>query len=39
VPSGGIESSVITPDLLFKEIDIGSTTTERPNPLVPKPGK
>ena len=39
VPSGGIESSIITPDLLFKEIDVGSTTTERPAPVVPKPGK
>jgi len=39
VPSGGIESGVITPDLLFKEIDVGAVTLERPAPVVPKPGK
>ena len=40
VPSGGIESGIITPDLLFKEIDvIGSSAGERPAPLLPKPGK
>lgn len=39
VPSGGIESGVITPDLLFKEIDVGAVTLERPAPAVPKPGK
>ena len=38
VPSGGIESGVITPDLLFKEIDVGAQTLERPAPIVPKPG-
>ncbi len=40
VPSGGIESSIITPDLLLKEIDItGNLTTVRPTPTVPKPAK
>ncbi|HEU4735295.1 MAG TPA: metallopeptidase TldD-related protein [Kofleriaceae bacterium] len=40
VPSGGIESAVITPDLLLKEIDLGgSSAGERPAPLLPKPGK
>ena len=39
VPSGGTESSVITPDLLFKEIDVGPTTSGvRPTPTVPRPG-
>jgi TldD protein len=39
VPSGGIESSIVTPDLLLKEIDVtGSTAGERPKPAVPKPG-
>lgn len=37
VPSGGIESGIITPDLLVKEIDIVSSTSERPAPLLPKP--
>jgi len=37
VPSGGIESGVITPDILFKEIDVGAATLERPAPAVPKP--
>ncbi|HEY0192063.1 MAG TPA: metallopeptidase TldD-related protein [Kofleriaceae bacterium] len=38
VPSGGIESSVITPDLLLKEIDLGgSSSGERPMPVVAKP--
>jgi len=38
VPSGGIESSIITPDLLLKEIDVmGSTAGERPAPITPKP--
>ncbi len=38
VPSGGIESSVITPDLLFKEIDvIPSTLGQRPKPRIPSP--
>ncbi|MBA3502314.1 MAG: metallopeptidase TldD-related protein [Myxococcota bacterium] len=39
VPSGGIESGVITPDLLFKEIDVGGVTLERAAPVVPKPTK
>jgi hypothetical protein len=40
VPSGGIESSIITPDLLLKEIDIsGNLTTVRPLPTVPKPAR
>ena len=40
VPSGGIESAIVTPDLLFKEIDlVGSKVGERPAPLLPKPGK
>jgi hypothetical protein len=38
VPSGGIESSIITPDLLFKEIDVvPSTTGQRPPPRIPSP--
>ncbi|HEU0032658.1 MAG TPA: metallopeptidase TldD-related protein [Kofleriaceae bacterium] len=38
VPSGGVESSIVTPDLLLKEIDVvGSTAGERPAPIVPKP--
>jgi hypothetical protein len=37
VPSGGIESSITTPDLLLKEIDITSSLTAvRPLPVVPK---
>ncbi|HWU87352.1 MAG TPA: metallopeptidase TldD-related protein [Kofleriaceae bacterium] len=39
VPSGGIESSIITPDLLLKEIDIYGAKLERPKPLLPKPAK
>jgi TldD protein len=40
VPSGGIESAIVTPDLLLKEIDlVGSTAGERPLPVLPKPGK
>ncbi|HEX3766310.1 MAG TPA: metallopeptidase TldD-related protein [Kofleriaceae bacterium] len=40
VPSSGIESSIITPDLLFKELDLaGSANGERPLPILPKPGK
>lgn len=39
VPSGGIESSIITPDLLLKEIDvITQTNNVRPTPSVPKAG-
>ncbi len=38
VPSGGIESGIITPDLLLKEIDVtGTTAGERAAPLAPKP--
>jgi predicted Zn-dependent protease len=40
VPSAGIESSIVTPDLLLKEIDLGgSSAGERPAPILPKPGK
>jgi hypothetical protein len=40
VPSGGIESSIITPDLLLKEIDvITQTNNVRPTPPVPKATK
>jgi len=40
VPSGGIESAIVTPDLLLKEIDVLSTSAgDRPAPLLPKPGK
>ncbi len=40
VPSGGIESSIITPDLLLKEMDVfGTTAGERPAPVTPKPTK
>ena len=38
VPSGGIESSIITPDLLFKEIDVvPSTLGQRPKPRIASP--
>ena len=38
VPSGGIESSIITPDVLVKELDVtGSTAGQRQLPEVPKP--
>jgi hypothetical protein len=38
VPSSGIESSIITPDLLFKDLDVfGSTVGERVLPPVPQP--
>lgn len=40
VPSGGIESGIVTPDLLLKEIDLaGSRAGERPLPVLSKPGK
>lgn len=40
VPSAGIESGIITPDLLLKEVDvIGMPTLDRPRPVLPKPGK
>ncbi len=39
VPSSGIESGVITPDLLFKDLDCESSTAgRRPPPVVAKPG-
>lgn len=38
VPSAGIESSVTTPDLLFKELDVlPYTAGQRPKPVVPRP--
>jgi TldD protein len=38
VPSSGIESSVVTPDLLFKELDVvGNVVGRREPPLVPPP--
>ena len=38
VPSGGIESSITAPDLLFRDLDCDpSTTGRRPPPSVPKP--
>lgn len=38
VPSGGIENSITTPDLLFRDLDCdASTTGRRPLPKVPKP--
>ena len=38
VPSGGIESGIVTPDVLLKEIDLGgSMAGERPAPILPKP--
>jgi hypothetical protein len=40
VPSSGIESAVVTPDLLFKELDVvGSVTGRREAPLVPPPAQ
>ena len=40
VPSGGIESGIVTPDILLKEIDVMSTSAgERPAPILPKPAK
>ena len=40
VPSGGIESGIVTPDLLLKEIDVQPATTGAlPAPFLPKPGK
>jgi TldD protein len=40
VPSAGIESGIVTPDLLLKEIDLGgSSAGERPAPVLPKPPK
>jgi len=38
VPSGGVESSIVTPDLLLKEIDVTSSNFGvRPTPAVAKP--
>jgi TldD protein len=38
VPSAGIESSVVTPDLLFRELDVvPSTLGRRPPPVLPAP--
>ena len=38
VPSGGVESSIITPDLLLKEIDVTTSNFGvRPTPAVAKP--
>ena len=40
VPSVGIESGIVTPDLLLKEIDLGgSSAGERPAPILAKPSK
>ncbi|MBA3465478.1 MAG: hypothetical protein H0T46_36435 [Deltaproteobacteria bacterium] len=40
VPSGGIESGIVTPDLLLKEIDVQPASTGAlPSPILPKPGK
>ncbi len=40
VPSAGIESGVITPDLLIKRVQVGGAVGgERPIPVTPKPGK
>jgi hypothetical protein len=38
VPSSGIESGIVTPDLLFKKVTVtASTTGQRPTPVVQKP--
>ncbi|HEU5056691.1 MAG TPA: metallopeptidase TldD-related protein [Kofleriaceae bacterium] len=38
VPSAGVESSIATPDLLFRELDITpSTLGRRPEPAIPAP--
>ena len=38
VPSGGVESSITTPDLLFRELDLGPGSLGRfPAPAVPSP--
>lgn len=40
VPSSGIESAIVTPDLLFKELDVvGNVTGRRELPLVPPPAQ
>jgi len=39
VPSGGVESAIVTPDLLLKEIDVSAATSGvRPLPVASKPG-
>lgn len=38
VPSAGIESSVVTPDVLIKDLGIGGSRIEIGAPVVPKPG-
>lgn len=38
VPSAGVESSIATPDLLFRELDVvPSTLGRRPKPILPPP--
>jgi hypothetical protein len=38
VPSSGVESAIVTPDLLFKELElVGSSAGKRPLPAVPRP--
>jgi TldD protein len=38
VPSSGVESAIVTPNLLFKELDVmGSTAGRRSEPAVPRP--
>lgn len=38
VPSGGIESAIVTPDLLFKELDVEPNTVgQHPMPAIPPP--
>jgi len=38
VPSAGVESSIVTPDLLFRELDVSpSTLGRRPEPTIPAP--
>ena len=40
VPSGGIESGIVTPDILMKRLDVrGVTVGDRPQPVLPKPTK
>ena len=38
VPSGGIESAIVTPDLLFKELDVEPNTVgQHPQAAIPPP--
>ncbi len=37
VPSGGIESAIITPDVLLAKVDVRGAFLTRPTPVVPKP--